>query len=56
MAISNKKSKRSYKKRSYKKRSAKVARRGKHSSKKHYGCVNLSHLTKYKRTIRCKTN
>ena len=45
-------SKRRSNRRSYKKRSAKVPRRGKHSSKKQYGCVNLSHLTKYKSSKR----
>ena len=37
-------------KRNSKKRSVrpKVPRRGKHSTKKSYGCVNLSHLKKYR--------
>ena len=46
---STRRSKRSPKKRSVK---GKVPRRGKHSTKKSYGCVNLSHLKKYRSSSR----
>lgn len=46
---STRRSKRSPKKRAVK---PKVPRRGKHSTKKSYGCVNLSHLKKYRSRTR----
>ena len=50
---SNKKSNKKHsKRRSYRRRSVKKPRRGKNSSKKNYGCVNLSHLKKYRSSTR----